>query len=1093
MRFSIRSDGKGTLNGGFLLVFLTLLWFPQNGFSALKIISRENVTPRIKLWAGPIISDSDSLFIDLNKLQRDRDYKIDYLNGSVQLTLPDSAAFDSLRIYYSPLPSWLERRYGNAVGQTITSKHAPAISSGGNTYSEISGQKGSELNISGAKRFSFLTQTSGNSQFEQSLELSVKGKLTEGVEVIGSVSDRGYNSEYGTVNSRINELDKVNLTVRSQSFFAEVGNLELIRDSEYRSPILKQVSGLQARYRTDRFSGYGTVARPRGKFETTRFYGSDGTQGPYRVRAGNKIDPVVPNSETVWVNGKQLERGADKDYIMDYPAATIAFTVRVPIDSRSRIEIDFEPLTSDYQKELYRTGGGYSFGDSVFSVSVDFLLEGDNKDRLKSGELSESDISILQAAGDNADGVIRDGAVADTSGDYLERFDGGGNRYFEYIGNGNGDYRVSFSPDDSGSYVYDGGERYRYVGAGEGDYSPIVRIPVPAQERQYNVGLKFNPSSDARFGVKVYGSDYDRNLFSGLDDGDNTGARYVLEAGLGAVPRLYTEKSGISVNADYSGANFKIYNRRSAPDNQRKYLIPDVIDTTVDRNEILSSATGYIGGPVGLLVEGAYLDYRDRFRSLNGKMSLYPSNKCRYLPVLSAGLIESDKDEAGEKSSGTGRVAQLDWNAAINKDASVNLMARYDRRKNEYSGELRGTTEREVRIGGSYDKLSATLERYDEDTLIVSWRDKLVRDRGALQISKNIGNVSTEWYLGVQRQHYGKAREDQLLARLSWSYSAPKKYLTITGRYTISDENRFQRGIRYVEVDPGQGQYIYEDGQYIPDPEGNFIEIEEILSEQAAVQSGEKTFDITWRPKQAYFRGTANVSEELLAPEKRNLFWLIPGYSDRGMSYLQRRRYYAGDLKLWRRGSYFFFNLSGSYNSEIRNVADAENERLEWQGKATFHESFGDWHYLQNGEIFNYRRDQYFNSPGNIDGYTFSLESYYDTFWGQLNGKVGYRYAEDKTGARSKQVVAGVNPVLRYIRNGESSLKIEGYYQELKAEEFISYKLTDNKSGKTGVEWKLRSDYKVSGAVRLSLYLTGRHSDDRKPRFTGRGEMVANF
>ena len=77
--------------------------------------------------------------------------------------------------------------------------------------------------------------------------------------------------------------------------------------------------------------------RPRGRFKSVGFRGQDRVQGPYRISADNVIESIVPGSENIWVDGHLLERGADKDYLMDYPAATVTFMPRNMIDSRSRI------------------------------------------------------------------------------------------------------------------------------------------------------------------------------------------------------------------------------------------------------------------------------------------------------------------------------------------------------------------------------------------------------------------------------------------------------------------------------------------------------------------------------------------------------------------------------------------------------------------------------------------------------------------------------------------------------------------------------------------------------------------------------------
>ncbi|UCD18010.1 MAG: hypothetical protein JSV44_03640, partial [Candidatus Zixiibacteriota bacterium] len=475
-----------------IIVILTVLSVCLPGNAGEKILSGGEIKPLLRIYDGIIISGSDSLVLNGTRLARDSDYRIDYLRGMIYLSRPASAVSDTLRIFFTPLPSWLRNRYGVALettrdrqGMVNTGEIAPMTAT-------LSRSEPGIL-IKGAKRFSILSRTGGASQFNQSLELTIRGELASGVEILGSVTDRGYDPAYGAINSRISELDKLYLAIRSRRFSSEIGNLELVTGTDYERPVLKQVSGITSAYTGEILSFATTIARPRGTFTTVRLAGIDRMQGPYRVVDGDRIKAMVPGSERVWVDGRLLDRGADKDYIADYPGAAVTFTPRVPIDSRSRIEIDYEPLSADYQRELYRLAGGATTRDSTVTMQIGYLREGDVRDEPKAGELGAEDIALLAAVGDTVSQSIRDGAVADSTGDYVERFDVPGQRYFEYVGNGMGDYRVAFTPvgPGKGDYVYEGGNRYRYVGKNMGDYLPIVPIPVPAREEYFDAGLTF--------------------------------------------------------------------------------------------------------------------------------------------------------------------------------------------------------------------------------------------------------------------------------------------------------------------------------------------------------------------------------------------------------------------------------------------------------------------------------------------------------------------------------------------------------------------------------------------------------------------------
>jgi len=332
-----------------------------------------------------------------------------------------------------------------------------------------------------------------------------------------------------------------------------------------------------------------------------------------------------------------------------------------------------------------------------------------------------------------------------------------------------------------------------------------------------------------------------------------------------------------------------------------------------------------------------------------------------------------------------------------------------------------------------------------------------------------------------------------LMARLKYSYSPSGRNFSLGGSYSLSDESRFERGLRYVEVEPGFGKFIFEDSQYIPDPNGNYLEIEEILSSQAEVKKGERSFNLYYNPNNLYLRFGSNITEELLSDGRRTAVWVVPFLSDGGESYLYRKLYYTGDLKLLRSSGFYMINLSGSYNYESRRIGGSDFEKYEQVLKTTIREKSRSWHFLQEGSFFKYKRDSYYLSGGNIDGYKIKASAIKHIFGSQINGELFYRSARDDNGSKSKQYSATIAPALRFANRGETVVSMMGYFQELTGPASFSYRLTENLSGKKGGVWSIRSEYRVGHDIKFVLSFGGRFSDERKPRITGRGELIATF
>jgi len=1077
------------------LCFFSILFFLivsyQTSESARKTYTAEELKTRIKIHNGPVVEDSDSLYLNDRLLIKGQDYKIDYLRGIV-FTAETYKSADTLIVAFSPLPTWLKEYYGILPGES-TPPYRSALSKTEPVY-QIRPEKSSGIIIKGAKKFSILTRTGNISKFNQSLDLTITGELSPGLEITGSISDRGYNPAYGTINSQISELDKLNLKIKSRQFYSEIGNLEILQRSDFGAVNDKQVSGIQAAVYGQRLSASVVFARPRGRFSTVKLSGVDKTQGPYRISVDNRVTAIVPGSEKVWLDGQPLERGAGKDYVMDYPAGSITFSQTVLIDSRSRIEIDFEPLTTHYQQELYRLTSRLGNSDSTAYIQFGFMRQTDNKNRLKTGQLDADDIRILQSVGDSVHLNFRDGTIADSLGDYVVKLDSLGRQYYEYVGDSLGDYRVNFTHVGSGEgdYVYEGNNIYRYVGLHGGEYIPFIRIPVPSREDFYETEIGFKRGGNL---VKliVRQSDYDKNLYSNLNDNNNLGGRYILSAKTDHAPSVYSDKNTLDIRVDVINKYFKSLRRLRRPDLSRKYLMPDNLTPTGDQKEATLLSSVLISGPYNAYVSSGFIDYQTQFSSYYGTLSVYPDKKNTPFPVVSFTRLKAKLDSAGTKLDGLNEILTVRINYNIHDDITIGSAFKFDRRWNRYQIQARGTTDWIYDVLLKYRIVRLEMQRHCEDTLITDWRRHAKRDRAAIGMKSQMGAVRGEMYLVGQKSTRIDTDDNQFLARLNMSYMPAVHNLSVSGSYSLSDENRNERGVRYIEVEPGQGKFIYEDGQYIPDANGNYIEIEEIHSGQASVKKGEKSFNFTYYPSGLYMKLVSNISEDMLAGGKRSITWLLPFVSDGRQAYHYRKLYYSGELKFIGIQGGYFVNLAASYNFENRLLGGSNSARYEKLFRLKFNEATHSYRFSQEGLFFVYHRDSYYSSPGNIDGYKITLASSLPLGIGQLNSSLAYRFAKDADFSRSKLIIFMINPRIRFNAAGETSLKLESYLQELDADGTMSYRLTDDHAGRRGFRWTLRSDYKLKQELKISISFSGRHSDDKKPRIVGRGELVANF
>ncbi|MFA5183376.1 MAG: hypothetical protein WC405_18855 [Syntrophales bacterium] len=201
------------------------------------------------------------------------------------------------------------------------------------------------LIVKGAKSLSFTSRSLEGSREgyatglsrEESLRLSVAGRANE-TEIeanLISTSVAGSNQNY-------QRDDKVSILVKRASTEAYFGDFTAeLNETEF-ARLNKVLSGVRLKGEYGLWNVNALYSSPKGQSRLIRFYG-DGTQGPYRLGAGQK---VVVNSERIIVDNEPQRRG--DDYTIDYDAGTVTFKRRTILPT-TVVEVDFDDAESNYQ------------------------------------------------------------------------------------------------------------------------------------------------------------------------------------------------------------------------------------------------------------------------------------------------------------------------------------------------------------------------------------------------------------------------------------------------------------------------------------------------------------------------------------------------------------------------------------------------------------------------------------------------------------------------------------------------------------------------------------------------------------------------
>src|SRR5699024_12338383 len=141
---------------------------------------------------------------------------------------------------------------------------------------------------------------------------------------------------------------------------------------------------------------FGAGALVRGIFHRSEFNGVDGNQGPYKLKGpnGELYILVVSGSERVYVNGIQLVRGEDKDYVIDYNAGEVKFNPTYPITSNMRISIEYQYTDRSYTRFIGY--GGVRYSNNGFEAGITVYSDSDARNQPLQQNLNEEQIKIVK-------------------------------------------------------------------------------------------------------------------------------------------------------------------------------------------------------------------------------------------------------------------------------------------------------------------------------------------------------------------------------------------------------------------------------------------------------------------------------------------------------------------------------------------------------------------------------------------------------------------------------------------------------------------------------------------------------------------------
>jgi len=424
------------------------------------------------------------------------------------------------------------------------------------------------------------------------LNLELQGQLSKDISIVGSLSDQNIPIQPEGNTQTIDEIDKVFIQVQMPKEQITFGDYKFSGMPGNFSAYNRKLQGVMIESKRHGNHAQLSGAITKGQYTTNYFTGEESNQGPYQLigKEGETAIIVLAGTEKIWLNGQEMKRGENGDYVIDYSTGEVTFTPHRLITSDSRITADFQYSNLVYQKNIWVARNSADLAGGKVKLSAGFISESDDRDNPIELVLTDIDRQQLKSIGDNEQQAFQTTIKEDSNGVY-QLIDS----ILTYVGPGMGTHSASFYHVGSkGKYKKVYGADFAFfeyidktdptVSASdieEAVYLPVKPLKLPKRQRLYHLSGQWQPSKYVSFSSELAGSDLDRNSFSPIDDHDNTGVAFDLKTNV-SVPLSTVGKVDMQLNYRQIGERFEPIDRVQEVEYRRKWDLPS--DSTQGEN-----------------------------------------------------------------------------------------------------------------------------------------------------------------------------------------------------------------------------------------------------------------------------------------------------------------------------------------------------------------------------------------------------------------------------------------------------------------------------------------------------------------------------